>query len=153
MAYTLKQAATAVGRSKPTVLRAIQAGRISAVKDALGGWQIDPAELHRVYAPVTVRNGSDNGTRNAAQHTDSPNVTVETALLRSQVDNLRSKLEAFEVNREHERRRADETIADLRQRLNQMTALLLDQRRKQSSGSVPDAGSVRRRWQWWLRGR
>lgn len=49
MPYTLGQAAKATGRSKPTILRAIQLGRISAVKSALGNWQIEPVELHRVY--------------------------------------------------------------------------------------------------------
>ncbi|MCZ0211813.1 hypothetical protein OZK63_41365, partial [Streptomyces sp. UMAF16] len=31
---------------------AIQKGRISAKKNELGQWEIDPAELHRVYRPV-----------------------------------------------------------------------------------------------------
>jgi hypothetical protein len=59
MPYSLKQAATATGKSKPTILRAIQGGKISAEKDQQGEWQIEPAELHRVYPPVSERNGSD----------------------------------------------------------------------------------------------
>jgi hypothetical protein len=42
--YSLKQAADAVGRGKPAILKAIKSGRISAWKDAFGQWQIDPAE-------------------------------------------------------------------------------------------------------------
>jgi excisionase family DNA binding protein len=49
MSYTLGQAAKAVGRSKPTIARAIKAGRISAARTATGEFAIDPAELHRVF--------------------------------------------------------------------------------------------------------
>lgn len=52
MPYTLGEAAKAIGRSKPTLLEAIKKGRISAAKDALGRYQIDPAELYRVYKPI-----------------------------------------------------------------------------------------------------
>src|SRR4051795_4206854 len=54
MAYSLKQAADATGRTKPTILRAIQTGKISARKGVMGEWEIDPAELHRVYPPVAA---------------------------------------------------------------------------------------------------
>lgn len=49
--YTLGQAATATGRRKSTLLNAIKTGKISARKNDLGVWEIDPAELHRVYPP------------------------------------------------------------------------------------------------------
>jgi len=49
MAYSLKQAGEATGRSKPSILRAIQTGKISAKKNEMREWEIDPAELHRVY--------------------------------------------------------------------------------------------------------
>ena len=52
--YSVKQAAAATGRTKPTILRAIQANRIVARKDVHGRWQIEPAELHRVYRPVVT---------------------------------------------------------------------------------------------------
>src|SRR3954451_1114217 len=53
MPYSLKQAADATRRTKPTLLRAIQTGKISAKKDELREREIDPAELHRVFPPVT----------------------------------------------------------------------------------------------------
>ena len=54
MVYTLGQAASATGKSKTTIANAIKKGRISAVKDETGAYTIDPAELHRVYAPLPV---------------------------------------------------------------------------------------------------
>ena len=54
MAYTLGEAAKATGKSKPTIQEQIKKGRISAVKDDFGRYQIDPAELHRLYPPVSL---------------------------------------------------------------------------------------------------
>ena len=126
MTYTLKQAAEAIGKSKPTVLRAIQAGRISATRStANGGWLIEPAELHRIYE--TVREASDETPRNGGAE------TAETRELRARLDD------------------AHETIRDLRARLDteaeerrRLTALLTDQR-----AAVPDA--VLRPSPWWRR--
>jgi hypothetical protein len=50
--YNLATAAAATGINRSTVLRAIKAGRLSAQRDETGGWQIDPAELHRVFPPL-----------------------------------------------------------------------------------------------------
>jgi hypothetical protein len=51
MYSSLGMAAKATGVSKSTILRAIKAHRISAGKTETGDWQIDPAELHRVFPP------------------------------------------------------------------------------------------------------
>ena len=51
MKYSAGQAAKAVGVAKSTITKAISSGKISASKDVHGAWEIDPAELHRVYAP------------------------------------------------------------------------------------------------------
>ena len=50
--HTIATAAAAVGRNKTAILRAIKVGKISVSKDENGEWQIDPAELHRVYPPL-----------------------------------------------------------------------------------------------------
>ena len=62
MSYTLGQAAKAVGMSKTSILRSIKAGRISAGRDELGQWAIEPCELHRVYPPLTDDTATGNGT-------------------------------------------------------------------------------------------
>ena len=62
MGYTLGQAAKAVGMSKTSILRSIKAGRISAGRDELGQWAIEPCELHRVYPPLTDDTGTGNRT-------------------------------------------------------------------------------------------
>ena len=49
MPYTLAEAAKATGTNKTTILRAIRSGKITGTKDDHGSWQIEPAELHRIY--------------------------------------------------------------------------------------------------------
>lgn len=145
MSYSLKQAAEATRKSKPTILRAIQSGKISAKKDDNGEWQIDPAELHRVY-PVA----SNDDTRTDAQQ---DNETVnETALLRREIEIRDERLASMAEERERERRQVEETISDLRRRLDaegeerrKLTALLTDQRQQ------PEPKVVHHFLPWWRR--
>ena len=106
MSYTLKQAADATGKSKPTIWRAIQRGRIAAQKDQNGEWQIDPFELHRVFEP-----GTKADTRNVTAQEHQP--PCEIAMLRQQLA-LREEQLAHE---RQERERERETIAELRRQL------------------------------------
>jgi hypothetical protein len=54
--FTLGTASQATGTAKSTILRAIKAGRISATRDELNQWQIDPAELARVFPLLAIPN-------------------------------------------------------------------------------------------------
>ena len=92
MAYSLKQAADAVGKTRPTILRAIQGHKISAQKDANGQWQIEPAELHRVYAPVTVHERETEQDNNALER--------EVTLLRELVADLREDRDRWRTQAE-----------------------------------------------------
>ena len=74
--YTIATAAAAVGRNKTAILRAIKAGKISVAKDENGEWQIDPAELHRIYPPL--RSASMQGNEMPA----TASVAVANASLR-----------------------------------------------------------------------
>jgi hypothetical protein len=131
MILTLKQAAEATGKSKPTLLRAIQSSKISATRDEVtGDWRVDAAELHRVYPPV-----SSNPLRTDAVKSG---VTVDEASLKREIEVRDQQFEALRHEREREREDAKATIDDLRQRLDregeerrqaqtQLTALLTDQ--------------------------
>lgn len=129
MAYTLKQAAEATGKSKPTILRAIQSHKLSATRDAVTqAWLIEPAELHRVYPPVT-----DKPVRNGEMTRDV--IPDEMTSLRREISVRDEQLEALREERQRERQDAQITIDDLRHRLDaeaeerrKLTALLTDQR-------------------------
>lgn len=99
--FSLQQAARAAGKSKPTLLRAIKAGKLSVGRRDDGSYSIDPAELARAY-PLTgdiagpmKRSGPGNG------------AGTDPAILPGEVDGLRLLLAERE-----------ETIRDLRQRLD-----------------------------------
>jgi hypothetical protein len=132
MAYTLGEATKATGLSKTSLHRAIKSGRISATKTDSGSYEIDPAELHRVFPVAANRNSSDDpdlgqgGTRK---------ISTETGVLRRELELLREE-------RERERGQLSEQIDDLKRRLDQaeqerrekdrqLTALLTDQREQQ----------------------
>ena len=131
MSYTLGEAAKATGKSKATIHRAIQSHKISAAKnEATGSWLIDPAELHRVFQPVSAEQ-SQNG---PLRRSETPGETAETV-------DLRLRLEELRQERERERAQLQDRIDDLTQRLDregeerrqaqaQLTALLTDQREK-----------------------
>lgn len=57
--YTLGTASKATGKTKTTISNAIKKGRISAVKNDLGHYQIDISELHRVFPPIKKHRSSN----------------------------------------------------------------------------------------------
>lgn len=111
MTHTLGTAAHAVGVSKSTLRRAIQTGRLSATRRDDGSYEIDPAELARVFP----RPSAD--TPEMARH-DTAN---ETGALQREVTVLREVVEDL-------RRRLDASEAERRQTQERLTALLTDQR-------------------------
>jgi molecular chaperone GrpE (heat shock protein) len=134
MQYTLGEAAKVVGKSKAAISRAIKNHTISAEKQENGSYKIEASELHRVYPPVPVEQGGK-------PLTTKSDATAETRELEAKLAAATERLTD-----------KDETIADLRQRLDreseerrqtqvQLTALLTDQR-----------GSPRRSWWPWSRG-
>ena len=127
-AYSLAQAATAVGRNRSSILRAIKAGKISAVRDdASGEWRIEPAELHRLY-PVTDELGDAQG--NAQLRNDA--AQVEICELRARLADKDDVIADLRAQRD----RAQAALTAAQERI---TALLTDQR--------PTPGR-RRWWQW-----
>lgn len=135
MKYTLSQAAEATGKNKATIQRAIKSGKITALKNTSGAYEIDPAELHRVFDATAQR---------VAQHanatTRNTNVTAgnlpENSELR-RIAELEKELAVAEARKsgiEGQMHHLSETVDDLRKRLDQsesrVTALLSDQRPK-----------------------
>lgn len=140
---SLREAAQLCGRGKSTIQTAIKEGRLSAGRNEKGGYQIDPAELHRVF-PFSL---SSDGTWDRADRTEKDrNTTPEASRLvvsggvRSAVNgtgrgvseaefrvkHLEELLEAERAGREDLKQalqaRVDDlqtTILDLRKRLDQ----------------------------------
>jgi excisionase family DNA binding protein len=85
--YTLSEAAKATGLNRSTLFRAIRSGRISAARDEQGQWALDPAEVHRVYAPVA--SGDAYGAMALQQDAQTD---AQVAALRAQLAEMRERL-------------------------------------------------------------
>jgi hypothetical protein len=131
MAYSLAQAAVAVGKNRSTILRAIRTGRLSAERDeANGSWAIQPAELLRVYPVAEThvdQHGDDQGR--------STDATAELRELRTRIADKDALIAAHERALDDLRHLLEEERVERRQATDrlvaahaQIAALLTDQR-------------------------
>lgn len=153
MAYTLGEAAKATGKSKTSIRRALDSGRVSGTKNDLGEWVIEPVELHRVFPMAERGNGSEEqkvARSVTPDGTGGPPLLQamleaaerEKALLRELLDRERDISRGLEEDRDHWRLQA--------------TALLTDQTRKQDAAPETPEPAPQGRWTraWsFLRGR
>lgn len=99
---SLREAAEQTGVSKSTIFRAIKAGRMSAPRNDDGEFQIDPAELFRVYPPkapsptegagardVPARPETQQEGRGAPDH-ETVELRIRNAALEAEIKGLRA---------------------------------------------------------------
>src|SRR5690242_14005897 len=135
MPYTVAEAAKVIGKSKPTILRAIRRGQISAARDDAGAFRIDAAELHRVFPPTDA---------------DAGHVPINNATRRDDLLQRLAVAEARLIETQDAVRTRDDTISDLRRRLDVATEQLgeaLSQVRLLTDQRV--AAPVPARQSWW----
>ena len=128
MQLSLSAAAKKVDRSKSTLSRAIKDGRLSANRCEDGSYQIDPAELYRVFPATAPQPATSNTTQPGSELTGT----------------LRMQLETVERERNREREQMQATIDDLRARL--------DRAESRIAGLLPAPPVSQRRWRLWRRG-
>jgi hypothetical protein len=111
MHLSLGQAAKETGMDKSTISRAIKSGKLSATRKENGGYEIDPAELFRVFAPA-----SKETEPLVLAHDTTRDGWSENQVLRLQweVAALRTQWEAATLRIQDK----DEEIRDLRHRLD-----------------------------------
>jgi len=117
---TLGQAARVARKSKTTLARAIKSGRLSATRRDDGSYQIDPAELSRVYATVTETVATEKSTGNVVRHTTPDRDTSETpatpdielltrqAALEAELVGLKAMVEELKRSRDQVQTQADQ---------------------------------------------
>lgn len=93
MELSASQAAKRVGKSIPTITRAIKKGKLSAVPRDGGGWIIEASELFRVWPAVSI--DSDVTAKMLDQVTPH-----ETRALEREVELLREMLEETRADRD-----------------------------------------------------
>jgi hypothetical protein len=133
--------ATVIGLPR-TILRAIKSGRISATKDELGAWVIEPGECHRVYPLVAVDGANAVAVPDLAPRDSATDVLV---------DELRAMIAC--MRHEHER-----AIGDLQRDRDEWR----DQAKRLALGAPkaehapkaetpqpePEVSRLRRAWRW-----
>ena len=113
---SLTKAAEEVGISRSALFKAIKNGRVSATKNGKGEFEIDPAELFRVYQPVNKVNVN---LHQPSQQQDIAKETAETV----EITMLKQLLKQVESERDDLRRRLDDEAQERRK----LTMLLTHQ--------------------------
>jgi hypothetical protein len=118
MSLSAKQAAEQVGLSKQGIIKAIKQGKLSATKDDNGEWQIDPAELFRVYQPAVHGLPPPTGSTNS-----QPPSTVDSRL-QWENDWLRERIKDKDAVIEDLRRRLDGETFEHRQERERLHGII-----------------------------
>jgi hypothetical protein len=132
---SLNDAAKLTGRAKSTISKALKSGRISYIShdQETGRYELDPAEVCRVFPPKQETGGGDQK--------ETPKETHRTpfgnSALSVELETLKERLQMVEAERERERGQLTDQIEDLRRRLDgaeaareRLTAQLTDQRQR-----------------------
>lgn len=120
MKLSLLEAANKIGMSKVGLYKAIKKGTISAEKDTNGQWQIDPAELFRVYKPVSPVSAEKLVEVSDSKPKDNSSLQPQVDLMREQINDLREQLSQAHADKAKIMKMMDEQISTMR--------LLSDQR-------------------------
>src|SRR5262245_45528119 len=129
---TLAEAAKETGLTKPAIFKAIKSGKISASKDERGQWMIDPAELFRVYDPISKKETVEPHTANLSLLLKRKELESKLEVTDKRLLDKDREIDDLRVQRDHWRTQAE-----------QITRLLTDGRaqEKQKKSGV---------WAWLL---
>jgi hypothetical protein len=141
--YSLAKAAEAVGKGKPAILKAIQKGRVSAAKNEMGEWEIDPAELHRVYPPANQEAASEPI---SSEPLKTIGTSQEPGLLDLEIRFLREKVETLERMKAEERALLSGQVEDLRRERDRLLGVVEAQTRLITHMTEKPAEPARRSW-------
>lgn len=126
---TLGQAAEMCGWSKGALSKAIKSGRMSVHAKTKAGFQLDPAEVLRVF-PVKTETAIN-------EQMETPHKAFGNSGLRVEIEALQQQIHAVELERTREREQLTDRIdslelmlADEKSERRQLTALLTDQRER-----------------------
>lgn len=93
---TLSQAAKETGRSKSTISKAIDTGKLSYIEKTTAGYKLDPSEVFRVFPMPSNANGENAKIEQSRTHSndlENDFLKRENTLLREQVERERERVE------------------------------------------------------------
>lgn len=124
MKLTLGQAAKECGKSKATLSKAIKSGRLSVVSKSTAGFEIDPAELFRVF-PIERSQANDANNRKPLDETgvNAAEIAVlqaQNEALEAQIAMLREMVDKADANADEWRKQAQTlALTDTRPKVRQ----------------------------------
>ena len=149
MAYTLGQAAKAVGKSKSAISKAIRNGKISTQMNAHGQYQIDPAELFRVWEPRQNDDSKETVSMETGRSLVNTDLLIQLGQLKTKVEALEEQTSLLKDERNNLRERLDQSEDERRRTQAQLTALLTERRQKEETPAPPQPQGF---WQRFWRG-
>lgn len=126
MKFTLNKAAKVANVAKSTVLKAITSGRMSAPKNEKGHYEIDPAELFRVFPK---KQEAENRT-DAEQYLD----LLETTRLKAQLELAEQRFSDAEKTIEDLRKRLDDEASERRETQRALTHMTHQEQERTRQG-------------------
>ncbi len=134
---SLNKAAKEASVAKSTLLQALNSKRMSAEKNEKGHWEIDTAELDRVFGkkesepvPTSSKNGSA-----------TPENTNSTSALEVEVKMLREQMGKMEQMHDRERGSLEDQVSNLREQMERQS---VDHR--QALAAITDQRPEKRGW-------
>jgi len=115
---SLNKAAKEAGVAKSTLLEALNSGRMSAEKNEKGHWQIDPAELFRVFP----KSSSTEQAEPKPTSLENQQKTSQNSALEVEVKMLREQIDRIDTERERERAQFTDQIEALREQAERQSA-------------------------------
>lgn len=105
--FTLNEAAKETGRSKGTISKALNNGKLSYVSKTKSGYQIEPAELFRVFPPKQDKSSNQVQLETQKETTKNTELEHQIELLKKDLEHIREKADTLEDDRNHWRKQAE----------------------------------------------
>jgi len=118
---TAGEAAKLVGKSVPTITRAIKSGKLSAEKREPKGWNIDASELFRVFPAIS--NETDQKVEMLEYETRN-----EDSMLQVEVKMLREQIQRMDATADREREFLTDQIEKMREDHRKALTVIEDMR-------------------------
>ena len=136
MLLSLAQAAKAAGRSRQALQAAIKKGTISASKNAFGQWEVDTAEVERVYTLSRQKPANDSQDLRPLAAEKETKIRELKARLEA-LEELKARIEQECEGLKEDKDKAERREADLRRDLDQWRGFAFDAQQRLKALEAP----------------
>ena len=105
--FTLNEAAKETGRSKGTISKALNNGKLSYISKTKSGYQIEPSELFRVFPLKQDKSRIQVHLETQKETTKNIELEHHIDLLKKDLEHIKEKADSLEDDRNHWRKQAE----------------------------------------------